>query len=145
MYNDNSIILFEKMYNEIPRELISEGEKLTNKQIKKYIEQVDEIPKELEVNILENMMKSSFGERYGTYLPFYFHIKDKTDFHLSFAALMFIQMKYDLDRNAVAVNQIAWFMLKKYGILILKYGDEKEKAFFANNIKLLKHNKFIID
>ena len=141
----NDFMFFEKMYNEIPKELISEGKKLTNKQIEKYIKQIDEIPEKLEVSILEDMLHSDFGQRYGTYLPFYFNIKNESDFHLSFAALMFIQMKYDLDRNIIAVNQTAWFMLKKYGNLITKYGDDKKKAFFVNNIKLLKLNRFIID
>ena len=139
----NFLNFFYNMLDNIPLALINEGKKLKDKEIKKYINQLDEMNEKLKTSIVENMLNSDLGSRYGTYLPFYFDIKDEKDFHRSFEVLLSIQTKFDLEDNPVAVNQLAWFMVKYYGEHIIKYGNDKEKALFVNNIKLLKLSKLI--
>ena len=136
---------FYKMLEFIPPELLEEGKKLKEKQVKKYIKQLGELKDELQASVYEIMLDSILGRRYGYHLPFYFNIKNENDFHISFEVLLYIQTKFDLEKNVLAVNQIAMIMVRYYGELIIKYGDEREKAFFVNNIKLLKLNKLIHD
>ena len=136
---------FEKMLESVPPELIKEGKELNAKQVKKYINQLGELKEELTTSILEAMLNSELGSRYGINLPFYYSIENEDDFHLSFEVLLYVQTTFDIERNVIAVNQIAMFMVRYYGEFIIKYGNEKERAFFANNIKLLKINKIIHD
>lgn len=109
-----------------------------------YIKQLDEMSDELQIHIFTAMLSGDTARREGN-IPSYREIRNEDDFHISFEALMDVEIMYDSMREVLAVNQCAWYMVKYYGKLVMKYGNNREKAVLNNNIKLLKLNKIISD
>lgn len=117
---------------------------LNNSDVKKYMNQLDEMSDHIKTQMFMAMLSGDTAKKVGN-IPSYREVSSESDFHLSFEALMDVEIMFDQMQNKLGVNQCAWYMVKYYGNLIFKYGNKAEKAVFQNNVILLKLSGAIYD
>lgn len=118
--------------------------RIYNTNIKSYSSQLEELNPNVQTQIFMLMLSGDTAKKVGN-IPSYREITNAQDFHLSFEALMDVEIMLDKMRNKIAVNQCAWYMVKYYDDLIMEYGYPTEKAVYYKNIKLLKLSGLIHD
>ena len=115
---------------------------LKQEDIDSYANQIPEFPY-LEYEEIRKLFIYTDDHIYSNYTIMPKDIKNENDFKASYNNLMNAQIKADRTRQVLYVNKLAIFMIKYYGEFILRYGNNREKAVFKNNINLLKMNGII--
>ena len=110
--------------------------------IQKYSNELFEIHHSIKESIHSSMQDTMTGIHEG-YIYEPNEIFNEKTFHDSFDALVEVESDYDRKRNVLKVNQCEHYMVKYYAKHILKYGTNREKAIYYNNVKLLIQNKII--
>lgn len=127
-------------YNSLFFNKIHSDEELIN-----YSEQLEEMSEEVKRECYIALATFTDTARLFGNVKEYKNIENASAYKISIRALIDALYEADRKREIMVVNALAYYMVKYYTKLIIKYGSNAERGVLVNSIKLLKLNGFLKD